>query len=751
VALNSGRVSKRSWRFYSLASTLAGMVVALTITPAASGAVRDLPNKPVCPGPVVGRADCHSRVITHRGGTPLATSAPTGYGPAQFHGAYNLPNTAPSSQTIAIVDAYDDPTAGSDLNAYSSYYGLPACTTANGCFQKVNQDGNSGPYPSANAGWALEIALDVETAHQICQNCKILLVETDSNSFTNLTAGVNTAASLGATEISNSWGGSEYSGETSDTSFNHPGIAITASSGDSGYGAEYPASSPYVIAVGGTSLNVNGSNGWNGETVWSGAGSGCSAYASAQAWQTSNPNWSQTGCGTKRGVADVAADADPNTGASVYDTTQYQGQSGWFTLGGTSLSAPLIAGVYALAGGGSASYPASVPYGHQSDSPATLHDVTSGSDGNCATIMCHGAVGYDGPTGVGTPNGLVAFAGGSPGSYPPAATTGSATNVGQTSATLNGTVNPSGQQTSYHFEYGTTQAYGQSTASQSAGSGTSSVAASANLSGLTAGTTYHYRLVASNGSGTTNGSDQTFTTTSSAPPPPNSPPAATTDPATNVIETSATLNGTVNPSGQQTSYHFQWGTTASYGQSTASQSAGSGTSNVAASANLSGLTAGTTYHYRLVASNGSGTTNGSDQTFTTASSSFPGPPPGSPPDTTAPELRIASGAVRLTRKGVAKLNLTCPSSEPNGPCAGDLKLRTKGKVRWRGHRSKVTLGATTFSIPSGRTVGVKVRLSKDRRKLVERLGSVLVKATAHAHDSLGNAGTATQVFKLRAP
>ncbi|HWP33345.1 MAG TPA: hypothetical protein VNL97_06320, partial [Solirubrobacterales bacterium] len=182
-------------------------------------------------------------MITDRSGTPLATSGPTGYGPAEFHGAYELPTTASTPQTIAIVDAYDSPTIESDLGVYSATYGLPACTTANGCFQKVNQKGAEGPYPKADGGWALEIALDVETAHAICQNCKILLVEASSNLFSDLIAAVKTAASLGATEISNSYGGGEYAGEAGDTSYKYPGIAVTASAGDSGYGAEYPASS----------------------------------------------------------------------------------------------------------------------------------------------------------------------------------------------------------------------------------------------------------------------------------------------------------------------------------------------------------------------------------------------------------------------------------------------------------------------------------------------------------------------------
>jgi hypothetical protein len=381
------------------------------------------PNAPVCPGPVIGAAGCHSRVITDRAGTPFATSGPTGYGPAELHGAYELPSVAPTPQTIAIVDAYDDPTIESDLATYSATYGLPACTTANGCFRKVNQSGQEGTYPKADGGWALEISLDVETAYAICQNCEILLVEANSNGFANLTAAVSQAASLGATEISNSYGGPEYGGELADTAYIHPGIAITASAGDSGYGAEYPASSPYVIAVGGTTLNLGPGNSYGSETVWSGSGSGCSAYEAAQAWQASEANWSLTGCGTKRAVADVAADANPNTGVSVYDTTKDQGQAGWFQVGGTSLSAPLIAAVYALAGGGSADYPAADPYGHQADSPASLHDVTGGSNGSCGeSTMCRGATGYDGPTGVGTPKGVAAFAAGGVDTTPPQTT-----------------------------------------------------------------------------------------------------------------------------------------------------------------------------------------------------------------------------------------------------------------------------------------------------------------------------------------
>ena len=381
-------------------------LVALALAPAAAAAGQS--QRPVCPGPAnAGSALCHARVVTDAHGAPAATAGPTGYGPAQFRTAYNLPGAAPAPQTIAIVDAYDSGTIASDLNAYSATFGLPQCNTANPCFKKVNQNGVAASYPARNAGWALEIALDVEVSHAICPNCTILLVEASSNSLANLAAAVNTAARLGATQISNSYGGSEYSGETGVTAYAHPGIAITASSGDSGYGSSFPAASPSVVAVGGTTLTLGAGNAWAGESVWSGAGSGCSSYLSAQAWQTSLTSWSLSGCGARRGIADVAADADPATGAAVYDTTRYQGRSGWFKVGGTSLSAPLIAGVYALAGNAaSVSYPASLAYANAS----ALHDVTSGSNGSCGgATICKGAAGYDGPTGIGTPNGLGGF------------------------------------------------------------------------------------------------------------------------------------------------------------------------------------------------------------------------------------------------------------------------------------------------------------------------------------------------------
>lgn len=383
-------------------------------------------NKAVCDKPGKGTAMCHAKVVVDNAGNPMETSTPpsTSLGPVEFHTAYNLPCTpsgdvqsicnTPVSygpQTIAIIDAYHSPTIENDLAVYSSYYGLPPCTKANGCLKVVNQNGGTTLPTTVNPGWALETSLDVEVAHAICQTCKILLVEASSNSIANLATATNTAAKLGATAISNSYGGSEWSGETSyDSYYKHPGIAVTVSSGDDGYGSEFPSSSPHVISVGGTTLQLYTDNTYAGESVWNGTGSGCSIYETANTWQTSLPNWSQTNCGTKRSAVDVAAVADPNTGAAVYDSTPYNGTSGWYQIGGTSLSAPLVAAVYALAGGAPANTNAgSVLYANYNTT--NFHDIITGTNGTCSTVMCKGGAGYDGPTGLGTPNGLAGFGG----------------------------------------------------------------------------------------------------------------------------------------------------------------------------------------------------------------------------------------------------------------------------------------------------------------------------------------------------
>jgi hypothetical protein len=463
----------------------------------------------VCSSPAPGHASClalqlvpttpEARAHTHPLGVTRTsershaalTPAENGYGlgPQDLHVAYELPETAAGSQTIALVDAYNDPSAEEDLTAYEHAFGLSGCT---GCFSKVNQNGETTnlPFPRTAgelegaeralreeaSGWSVEISLDIETARAICENCHILLVEADSSRYQNLETAERTAARLGATEISNSYGGSEE-GETpaleSASAFNDPGVVITASAGDDGYlswdaksasergYAEFPASSPHVVAVGGTRLKLAVNGKWSEESVWNGdgaGGGGCSVEFTAPAWQREVSDWTEVGCGEKRSVADVSADADPYTGIAVHDTSvdcqtpeeereEEEREEGktptpsgesihhWCTIGGTSLASPLIASTFALAGGaGGVAYPAETLYERATETPGSLHDIATGSNGKCSKgyypttgisactsseeaaascpsklLSCLAHAGYDGPTGVGTPDGIKAF------------------------------------------------------------------------------------------------------------------------------------------------------------------------------------------------------------------------------------------------------------------------------------------------------------------------------------------------------
>ncbi len=344
--------------------------------------------------------------------------------PQGLHDAYGLPVETDAShvQTVAIVDAFDDPTAEADLGVYNEQFGLPPCTTANGCFRKVNQSGNAAPLPHKQGEWAGEISIDVQMVRAVCQSCRILLVEASSEEFGDLGIAVDTAAAMGATEISNSYGGPEEHSDLTLASnhYDHPGIVLAASSGDCGYFnqacpgepnvADFPADSPEVLSVGGTSL-IEHNEVWR-STVWDEGGSGCSNVFSAADWQSEVANFAATGCGSGRSVADVAAIGDPETGVDVYNSTpEGNGDpTGWAVWGGTSVASPIIAAEWALAGGARAvAYPAATLYPHLEDG-AVLYDVTSGKNGSCGgTIECQAAVGFDGPTGVGSPLGLGAF------------------------------------------------------------------------------------------------------------------------------------------------------------------------------------------------------------------------------------------------------------------------------------------------------------------------------------------------------
>jgi subtilase family serine protease len=334
----------------------------------------------------------------------------------QLRSAYGLGKAAFASNksTIAIVDAYNDWHATGDLAKYRSYYGLPACKMSTKCLRVVNQKGTTAWFPKGNSGWAEEESLDLDMVSAICPYCKIILVESNTTTAGSLSAAEDTAARLGAKFISNSWGGSEFSTETSyDSHFNHPGVAITVSSGDYGYGygTQWPAVSPYVTAVGGTTLWMTGKT-VTEEKVWGqdatdGTGSGCSALEAQQSWQSAY----SSDC-TKRVDNDVAADADPRTGPAVYDSYPPSGSGlpkGWQQLGGTSAASPIIAAVYALANPGGKPATGSLPTQFPYLATSGLRDITIGSNGSCGTYLCTAETGYDGPTGLGVPSGVNAF------------------------------------------------------------------------------------------------------------------------------------------------------------------------------------------------------------------------------------------------------------------------------------------------------------------------------------------------------
>lgn len=357
-----------------------------------------------------------------------ATTSPTGLSPTTINQLYqfNLLScssglTCGSGQTIAIVDAFDDPTAESDLATFSTQFGLPACTTANGCFTKATPQG----LPRADQGWALEISLDIQWAHAIAPGAKILLVEAATNSFTNLFGAIDYAATQsGVHQLSMSWGGGEFSSEaSSDSHFQVSGVSFFASSGDGGHGVIYPSSSPNVIGVGGTTLNFNRDKTFTGETAWPGSGGGISAYESEPSYQVTYGGTSTgtllTTTGGNRGAPDVSYDADPKSGVSVYDSYGYHGQHGWFQVGGTSAGSPQWAALFAIVNSGRSTPISSTSFGTGSivynsatgsAYASNFRDITAGTNGNCGTD-CSASSGYDFVTGVGSPlaNNLVPY------------------------------------------------------------------------------------------------------------------------------------------------------------------------------------------------------------------------------------------------------------------------------------------------------------------------------------------------------
>ncbi len=721
------RASPRTW------AALALPLCCLLLSPAAWASQPASPAKTryakvsrVCPPPKPGSATCFalaripvsSTAQGEVGVRPYAANdgaseaGPAGgLTPAQLAGVYGYePAVGGAGQTVAIVDAFDDPNIEEDLATFDSEYGIAECTKANECFRKVSQTGSSTSLPTADrTGWSVEISLDVEMVHSACPKCKIVLVEAKNEAFTNLAAAVNEAVILGATEVSNSYGALEARIPTVEAAYNHPGVVITAATGDDGYddwtylneGYEppakpnMPASLPSVVAVGGTTLKLNESGARASEKVWNGngpldlrsfegysegaSGGGCSTIFSAQPWQQGVSGFASTGCVNKRLAADVSAVADPLTGFDIYDSyncgkecERFKLGNEWLTIGGTSLSTPLISSLYALAGGSDGViYPSLTLYGHLGD-PSSLYDVTEGGNGFCDaaaeaacghpdafgglvkgfafhvdceyTTACDAAPGFDGPSGVGTPNAISLF---KP-RLPSAAITPSSSPRPGVAATFSGGASsdpyPGGAISSYSWSWGDgTPASGGVTPTHT----------------YAAVGEYTVTLTVTDSYGLT------------SIPVTQSVNVAETTPA----ETSSAIQGV---SGFQMSLF--------------------------------------------------------------------------PP---VPDAELASTSLQVSASGAVTLKIGCPAGESR--CSGSLTLRTLGAVSAGGGRagskkaSVLTLATGTFTVPGGKVKIVTLHLSVKARRLLARAHRLRVRVLIIAHDPAGASHTEQTIAMLRAP
>ncbi len=656
--------------------------------------------------PVASAASPGARPYTQNDGA--AGSGPTeGLTPAQLASAYGYePSAGGTGQTVGIVDAYDDPNIEKDLGEFDKNYGLSECTSESGCLEKVGQSGSTTSLPAPDqSGWSLEISLDVETVHSVCPNCKILLVEADSESDADLAAAVEEAVALGATEVSNSYGGREAEfGEGEQDAYRQPGVPIVAATGDEGYDnwtafsevlgepamPNAPASLPSVVAVGGTSLQLTAAGARANETVWNdegpggesglglgATGGGCSTLFSAQPWQQDAPGFAATGCGTARLGADVSAVGDPLTGLAVYDSyecglycTEEGVGKGWLTVGGTSLSTQLIAGLYALAGGGQGvEYPALTLYGHLAGD-SSLYDVTEGSNGFCdgepasqcepepglgkvdcqGTTACNAAPGFDGPSGVGTPNGLGLF-------KPPLPT---AVITPPASLTEGTPASFSGEGLSDPYPGGSIAEYSWNWGDESE---TSSGATPTHTYGEAG--TYAVTLTVTDNYGLTSAS----TTVSISVNP-------------DEAEAAAAIKQEASPPG-------------------------------AGAQGIAGFTSST-----------------------------------QPP---VPDAKLASTALAASASGAVSIRVSCPAGDSS--CSGTVTLRTLDAVRAGAGRKKtiLILARGSFTVAGGRVKAVTLHLSAKARALLARSRTLRVRATIDARDPAGARHTTQTVVTLRAP
>ncbi|HTA34051.1 MAG TPA: PKD domain-containing protein [Solirubrobacteraceae bacterium] len=698
-----------------------------------------------------------------------------GLTPEELASAYGYsPAAGGSGQTIALVDAYDDPTIEGDLATFDAEYGIAACTKADGCFTKVSQTGSPLLLPTADkSGWSVETALDVEMAHSVCPKCKILLVEAKNESFKNLAAAVGEAVSLGATEVSNSYGGPEdLLGSSERAAYKHPGVVISAATGDSGYDdwtayanegepvaaeqPDAPASLPSVVAVGGTTLKLNGSGKRRSETVWNGngafdgsefiegaSGGGCSTLFTAEPWQQAMPGFAATGCAGKRVAADVSAVADPHTGFDIYDSydcgpvCEVEGEGeGWLTIGGTSVSTPLISSLYALAGGSDGvEYAALTLYGHLGET-SSLFDVTEGGNGYCdddglacganvleearvdceGTTACNAAVGFDGPSGVGTPNSLNLFK--------PLLPTAVVTPPGSAEPGVAASFSASASSDPYP---GAVLSY-----SWSWGDGTAASTGVAPAHTYSAPGEYTVTLTVTDSYGF------------------KSLPATTVvNVNTHTAEEEAAAKKKAEEEAAAAKEKAEEEASLKTKQEAAEKAAEEAAEKKAEEEKKAGEAATRQHQAELAKQHeeelAKSSVDAGTQGVNGFQMSFVAP---------IPDAELAGTSLQVSRSGAVTLEISCPAAETS--CAGAVTLRTLGAVIAAGAEgpgkkaSILTLSAGTFTVAGGKVRAVTLHLSSRARALLRRAHTMRVRVTLVAHDPLGAVHTTRTIATLRA-
>jgi PKD repeat protein len=777
-----------------------------------------------CPPPPVGSATCFavvrepiaasgsaaslaSGIYPYAIGAGSASAGPAGgLTPGELATAYGYSPAGGSGQTVAIIDAYDDPKIEENLAEFDNHYGLGECTKVNGCFRKVNQAGSESPaaLPATDeSGWSQEISLDVEMVRSVCRGCKILLVEANGADDSDLATAVNEAVALGATEVSNSYGGPELGIDAQQrAAYNHPGVVITAAGGDYGYDnwnyllleteppgmPNAPASLPSVVAVGGTSLDLNSGGERGSETVWNDDGffdehefnagyittSGCSTLFVAQPWQQDADGFSAAGCGDKRLSVDVSVDGDPLTGFDVYDTFDYCKPSteceetvqkeierfgGWETFGGTSLGAPVIASLYALAGGANGvKYPALSLYGHLGEA-SSLYDVTEGGDGICdgesalfcgqpnrefglvldceETAACDARPGYDGPSGVGTPNGLAAFTPLLPTALITAPSSARAAAPIAFSASGSSDPYPGGSLTGYSWNWGD----GSPTSSGVAPTHTYNAAGEYTV---TLTVTDNYGLVSTPAVE----SVQVVARTTKEIEEEVAKHNAEQEAATHKAEEELLATRKAEEEAAITKADEEQVAEAKKREEAEEIAAAATKSRQEAEAAAELVAQELTAGIRKLDLEAEAAAAKRRQEEETARIQVLGIQEASP------DVALARKPLRANAGGVVTIKLSCPTGDTR--CTGALTLRTQKAITStagtrRAKPAVFTFGTAAFTITGGKVVTVLLHLSNKARALLERLHTLAVRATIAAHNPAGATYTAQAVTMLLAP